>query len=90
VSVLKDESGAATGRLAIIRDISQRKRAEQARQAVLGQLVHAQEEERRRMAHELHDSLGQYLSALHLGLKVVQDACTYTTPCWTASSNCGR
>jgi len=32
------------------------------------QLIHVQDEERRRIARELHDSLGQYLAALGMGL----------------------
>jgi signal transduction histidine kinase len=45
-----------------------------ARQELLGRLVTAQEEERRRIARELHDSLGQYLAALGMGLATAQTA----------------
>ena len=31
-------------------------------------LIHVQDEERRRIARELHDSIGQYLAALGMGL----------------------
>lgn len=55
----------------VSRNITERKQAEQDRQHVLSQLIHAQEDERRRVAHDLHDSLGQYLAALNLGLKTV-------------------
>jgi len=44
------------------------------RQELLQRLVTAQEDERRHIARELHDSLGQYLSALTLGLAQVQMA----------------
>lgn len=53
--------------------IAERVLAEQARQQLLQQLVTAQEEERRHIAHELHDQLGQGLTTLILGLKGLRD-----------------
>jgi signal transduction histidine kinase len=50
-------------------EIAERRRAEEARQRLLRRLVTAQEEERRRIARELHDQLGQHLTALMLGLQ---------------------
>ena len=38
------------------------------------QLMHAQDEERRRIARELHDSVGQYLAALKMGLTQLEKA----------------
>ncbi|HET9224572.1 MAG TPA: chemotaxis protein CheB [Roseiflexaceae bacterium] len=54
-------------------EISEHKLAEQARQLLLRRLVSAQEEERRRIARELHDQMGQDLTALMLGLKMLRD-----------------
>ncbi len=54
--------------------IAERVRSEQSRQQLLQQLVTAQEEERRHIARELHDQLGQELTALILGLKALQDS----------------
>lgn len=51
------------------REISERERTEAAREALRRQLIHAQEEERRRIARELHDQMGQNLTALNFGLK---------------------
>ena len=44
----------------------------QARHALLQQLVTVQEDERRRIARDLHDSLGQFLSALNLRMWIVE------------------
>ena len=45
------------------------------RTRLLHQTVEAQEVERRRIARELHDSLGQYLTALRLGFDAIEPAC---------------
>ncbi len=44
---------------------------EAARSRLLAQLINAQEEERRRIAHELHDGVGQSLTSLMVGLKLI-------------------
>lgn len=50
---------------------AERLRAEDARRELLGRLVAAQEEERRRISRELHDQMGQQLAALMIGLKTL-------------------
>jgi len=50
-------------------DISERKRTEEALQDLGGRLIAAQEEERRRVARELHDDLNQRMALLSIGLE---------------------
>jgi signal transduction histidine kinase len=61
-------------------EIAERKRAEVARQQLLRRLVTAQEEERRRLSRELHDQLGQHLTALMLGLKSLKEPDSSASP----------
>lgn len=58
----------------IYRDISERKAAESALQSVSGRLLEVQESERRHLASELHDEIGQQLTGLRLLLKLNRDA----------------
>lgn len=66
----------------VITDLSEQKRkqAEDVRQAeavhrlLLERTLSAQEEERRRIARELHDEAGQLLTALLVGLRSLEDA----------------
>jgi PAS domain S-box-containing protein len=55
--------------------IQERRQAEEARIEVLHQLVNAQEEERRRIARDIHDQLGQQLTVLRLHLEMLKKMC---------------
>jgi protein-histidine pros-kinase len=66
LSPLETEEGIVV--TSAIRDITQRKRAEEALRTLSGQLLKTQDEERRRIARELHDSAGQILAALSMNL----------------------
>ncbi len=57
------------------RDITGRVLAERDQQAMQGRLVTAREEERRRIARELHDAIGQQALAVRLGLQAALKAC---------------
>ncbi|HZI16994.1 MAG TPA: PAS domain S-box protein [Pyrinomonadaceae bacterium] len=52
-------------------DITERRQAEEAHEELLRRLVDAQEDERRRISRELHDQLGQRMTALMMGLKTL-------------------
>jgi signal transduction histidine kinase len=54
-------------------------RKEQLRSELLGRVIGAQEEERQRIARELHDGIGQSLNALVFGLNTISTAMN-TTP----------
>jgi PAS domain S-box-containing protein len=58
----------------VIRDISPFKRAEQDRADLMRKLVTAQEDERRRISRELHDSIGQLLAGLTMTVKAARAA----------------
>lgn len=53
-----------------------RKRGETIRARLLHRLISVQDEERRRLARELHDEAGQSLTSLLVGLRTIQDART--------------
>ena len=54
--------------LEINTDVTARKRAEDAARRLSGRILTLQDDERRRIARGLHDSLGQYLTALKMNL----------------------
>ena len=58
----------------VVADISGRKQAEADRMDLLRRMAVAQEEERRRIARELHDQVGQTVTGLSLGLKTLEAA----------------
>lgn len=72
VTILREGEGKPLHLLGMIKDISERKRAEATRTRLLNKILMAQEEERRHIARELHDGIGQTLTALAVGLRSLE------------------
>jgi signal transduction histidine kinase len=70
-AVYQDEEGRVQGVFAAAHDVTERKRMEGEHLELLRRLRDAEETERRRISRELHDRLGQDLTALKLGLQMV-------------------
>jgi PAS domain S-box-containing protein len=75
ISPVKDAHGRVIGASKVARDITDRKAMERAlREAELsGRLLQLQDEERRRVARELHDGAGQLLAALSMNNSAVAE-----------------
>jgi len=72
ITALRDEAGALRGFSKVTRDTTERRTYEEALRELSGRLLRLQDEERRRMARELHDSTAQTLAALSLNLALVK------------------
>jgi PAS domain S-box-containing protein len=69
-----DGAGTRLGYVSVNRDITERRYAEETIRALLNDVLSAQEDERRRIARELHDETAQTLTSLLVGLRSVEEA----------------
>lgn len=79
VSPLMGAAGKVVGASKIARDITERRQAETATREseIMLRLIEAQESERRRIARDLHDHVGQEVTALRLKLEVLLKDCEH-------------
>ena len=69
-------SAGVSGVIGVVVDDTERKRQEELRTRLIEQVMTAQEEERGRIARELHDETGQSLTALLVGLRTIEESRT--------------
>lgn len=76
------ENGVMVGVQGTARDITERKLAQDALQMFSRQLIEAQEDERRRISRELHDQIGQILTAIKMNLHTLQQGRYTSESCY--------
>src|ERR671914_1098046 len=69
---LLDPDGRVAGVVSVAVDVTDLERVERERRHLLGQLITAQEEERRRLAGDLHDDAVQSLTAARMHLSILE------------------
>jgi PAS domain S-box-containing protein len=77
---MRDEQGISHGSIGMYQDITERKRVEDRMRELSRQVISAQEAERKHIAQELHDELGQALTAISLDLAGIEKALPLETP----------
>jgi PAS domain S-box-containing protein len=76
------DNGELKGVVMVFADVTEQKRAERSRREseIMQRLVEAQESERHRIARDLHDHLGQRMTALRLQIEGLADQCDPDAP----------
>ena len=70
------ERGVPVGVQGCVRDISEKKKAQEAARNYSRRVIEAQEAERRRISRELHDQVGQILTAVKMNLHALAHTCS--------------
>ena len=73
-SLLTDSHGSVVGTLSSGEDITEYKRAEKSLEQLSGHILQLQDQERRVIARDLHDSTGQNLVALETNLGLLRNS----------------
>jgi PAS domain S-box-containing protein len=73
-------NGKSVGLVAVARDVSERKRAEEELRCLPQRITEAQEAERLRVARELHDGVNQVIASATMRLRRVQDSLSAQNP----------
>ena len=73
ITALHDDAGRLTGFAKITRDLTERRKAEEAIGELAGRLLLLQDEERKRLARQLHDRTSPYLSAVLASLFKIRE-----------------
>src|SRR5579884_1495766 len=68
---IRETGGAVTQIGVTVVDVTARRNAEEALRKLSGRLLGIQDQERRRIARELHDSLGQYLAGMKIAIEML-------------------
>jgi len=83
-------STSISGVIGVVVDVTERKREEELRTRLIEQVMTAQDDERARVARELHDETGQSLTALLVGLRTLEGVPRSSIPERRASEWAGQ
>jgi PAS domain S-box-containing protein len=73
ITALRDNAGRLQGFSKVLRDATERKRAEEGLRLLSARLLQLRDEERRHIARELHDSAGQIIAAINMKLVPIME-----------------